>query len=247
MLKFLKRNKRETHSNLYGMELVKIEAGGFTMGCPRDEPERISGETEHFVTLMRPFFMGVHPVTQKQWKSVMGNNPSKFKKEENAPVEGVIWDQAVAFCEKLSQKDKKKYRLPTEAEWEYACRAGTTTPFNFGSKISYDLCNYDSKWGYNGSMKRKGIGRTTPVGNYPANPWGLFDMHGNVWEWCSDWFGPYRTDRNTDPTGALKGEERVMRGGSWMHTPRRARSACRGVSVPDAKEPFIGLRVAMDA
>ena len=171
------------------------------MGSPANEPERSDDETQHRVTLTKGFYLGVHQVTQAQWQAVMGNNPSHFKGDSNLPVENVSWDDCVAFCEALGKKDGKTYRLPTEAEWEYACRAGTTTPFHFGDTISVNQANYDGNYTYGNGKKGVYRQKTTPVGSFPANAWGLFDMHGNVWEWCADWYGPYPEEELKDPQG----------------------------------------------
>ena len=145
----------------------------------------------------------------------MGTNHSDFKGEKNLPVEQVEWDGCQEFAKKLRDKDKKPYRLPTEAEWEYACRAGTTTPFYFGDTISTDQANYDGNHVYGNGKKGVYREKTTPVGSFPANAWGLHDMHGNVWQWCQDWYGDYPQNDVVDPQGPEKGKLRVLRGGSW--------------------------------
>ena len=149
---------------------------------------------------------GVYTVTQEQWQAVMGNNPSHFKGEKNLPVEKVSWDDCQEFIKKLREKDKKPYRLPTEAEWEYACRAGTTTPFHFGETISTDQANYNGNFTYGNGKKGVYRKKTTPVGSFPANAWGLHDMHGNVWQWCQDWYGDYPQKDVVDPQGPEKGD-----------------------------------------
>ena len=175
------------------------------MGSPEGGRKRKSdNETQHKVTLTKGFYMGVHAVTQEQWQAVMGNNPSKFKGEKNLPVEQVSWDDCQEFIKKLREKDKKLYRLPTEAEWEYSCRAGTTTPFHFGETISTDQANYNGNFTYGNGKKGKYREKTTPVGSFPANAWGLHDMHGNVWQWCQDWYGDYPQKDVVDPTGTRK-------------------------------------------
>ena len=177
--------------------------------------------------------MGVHQVTQAQWQAVMGANPSHFKGESNLPVENVSWDECVAFCEALGKKDGKPYRLPTEAEWEYACRAGTTTPFHFGGTITVNQANYDGNYTYGNGKKGVYRQKTTPVGSFPANAWGLFDMHGNVWEWCADWYGPYPEEELKDPQGFVGGDRRVCRGGSWTATQgTAARRTATGTRLP---------------
>jgi sulfatase modifying factor 1 len=186
--------------------------------------------------------MGVYTVTQEQWKKVMGSNPSWFKGEKNLPVEQVSWGDCQKFIKKLRQ-DNKPYRLPTEAEWEYACRAGTTTPFHFGETLSTDEANYYGQ-AVDGNGK-KGVDRdkTLPVGSFPANRWGLHDMHGNVWQWCQDWYGSYPEIDVVDPIGPDEGYWRVLRGGSWCGAPCGCRSAFRHATVPAARVYYYGLRV----
>jgi formylglycine-generating enzyme required for sulfatase activity len=189
------------------MKLVLIRPGKFMMGSPDSEEGHKADEgPQHQVTISKPFYMGVTEVTQAQFEAVMGTNPSKFKGPTN-PVESVTWDEAVEFCRRLSEKTGKTFRLPTEAEWEYACRAGTKTRFSFGDSESvlgdYAWCTSNSG------------GKTHPVGQKKPNAWGLYDMHGNVWEWCADWFGDYSSGSSTDPQGPGSGGSRVLRGGSW--------------------------------
>jgi formylglycine-generating enzyme required for sulfatase activity len=192
--------------NSIGMRFVPIQAGTFTMG---------EGEQAHQVTLTQAFHLGQYEVTQEQYERVMGKNPSKFKGKQN-PVEMVKWNDAVEFCRKLSELSEEKsagivYRLPTGAEWEYSCRAGTTTKYSFGDSSS-ELGDY--------AWYSKNSGKTThPVGGKKPNPWGLYDMHGNVWEWCQDRYGDYPSGSVTDPTGAASGSVRVSRGGSWFNIP----------------------------
>jgi formylglycine-generating enzyme required for sulfatase activity len=172
----------------------------------------------------------------------MGSNPSGFKSEKNLPVETVSWDDCQEFIKKLREKHNKPYRLPTEAEWEFCCRAGTTTPFVFGETIFTDQANYNGDIYGTG---KKGINRdkTTPVDSFPANAWGLHDMPGNIWQWCQDWLGAYPQKDVIDPTGPEKGTRRVMRGGSWGGPPRVCRSACRNSSEPGGSSTSIGLRL----
>ena len=216
--------------NSIGMRFVPIQAGTFTMG---------EGKTAHKVTLTQAFHLGQHEVTQEQYEKVMGKNPSKFKGKQN-PVEMVSWNDAVEFCRKLSDLPAEKsaghvYRLPTEAEWEYACRAGTTTKYSFGDDAS-KLEQY--AW-YDKNSDR----RTHPVGEKKPNAWGLYDMHGNVWEWCQDWDGDYPSGSVTDPTGAASGSVRVCRGGSWVSFSVNCRSAYRYWYSPDYRDYFLGFRV----
>lgn len=230
-------------TNSLGMKFVWIPPGNFVMGSPKDEKERDNNETQHKVTLTKGFYMGVYTVTQEEWQAVMGKNPSHFKGEKNLPVEKVSWEDCQEFIKKLREKDKKPYRLPTEAEWEYACRAGTTTPFHFGETISTDQANYDGNQTYGNGKKGVYRKKTTPVGSFPANAWGLHDMHGNVWQWCQDWLGDYPQKDVVDPQGPDAGQSRVLRGGSWFNSPLFCRSAFRAGYGPGFSGSNDGLRV----
>ena len=238
-----KKDPPKDFTNSIGMKFVWIKPGSFMMGSPKEEKERGGDETQHKVTLTKGFYMGVYTVTQEQWKEVMGNNPSEFKGEKNLPVEMVSWDDCQAFIKKLREKDKKPYRLPTEAEWEYSCRAGTTTPFHFGETISTDQANYNGTYTYGNGKKGLLRLKTTPVGSFPANAWGLHDMHGNIWQWCQDWFGDYPQDDVVDPQGPEKGKFRVRRGGSWGYHPLNCRSAFRTWSEPGHRSSLFGCRL----
>jgi formylglycine-generating enzyme required for sulfatase activity len=174
----------------------------------------------------------------------MGNNPSKFDGERNLPVDSVSWDDCQEFIKKLGEKDKRAYRLPSEAEWELACRAGTKTPFSFGETISTDQVNYNGEEVYGNGKKGVFREKTTPVGSFPANAWGLHDMHGNLWQWCQDWFGDYPQKDMVDPQGPEKGEGRVLRGGSWSVGPQRCRSADRLGARPGGSGLTFGFRIA---
>jgi formylglycine-generating enzyme required for sulfatase activity len=219
-------------TNSIGMKFVWIAPGNFMMGSPKEEKERQDDETQHKVTLTKGFYMGVHLVTQEQYETVMGNNPSNFKGEKNLPVDSVSWDDCQAFIKKLREKDKKVYRLPSEAEWEFACRAGTKTPFHFGETISTEQANYNGDFIYGTGKKGVYRRKTTPVGSFPANAWGLHDMPGNLWQWCQDWYGEYPQKDVVGPQGADNGKSRVLRGGSWENIPRLCRSAYRNGYVP---------------
>jgi formylglycine-generating enzyme required for sulfatase activity len=187
--------------------------------------------------------MGVYTVTQEEWQAVMGNNSSIFKGEKNLPVDNVSWNDCQGFIKKLREKDKRPYRLPTEAEWEYACRAGTKTPFHFGETISTDKANYNGNLTYGDGKKGVFREKTTPVGSFPANAWGLHDMHGNIWQWCQDLHRDYPKKDVVDPTGPEKGQFRVMRGGSWYDDPLSCLSASRGVNVPASRTYHNGCRL----
>src|SRR5579872_2993089 len=193
------------------MTFAWCPAGSFLMGGTI----HIDEQPIHKVTLTKGFYMGIHPVTQAQWTSVMGTDPSQFK-GANRPVETVTWYECNEFCAKLSGllNSQVTVRLPSEAEWEYACRSGTATEYHFGDVINTDLANYDGNYSFNDSPKGKNRKETTDVGSFPANSWGLFDVHGNVWEWCRDAKHPYAAADRTDPDGQPNDDTRVMRGGS---------------------------------
>lgn len=226
-------------SNSIGIKFVLIPPGEFIMGSPTNEPGREGNEASHKVKLTQPFGLAVYEVTQEQYQQVMGNNPSRFKGPKN-PVEMVSWDDAVEFCSRLSALPDEKasgyiYRLPTEAEWEYACRAGTTTKYSFGDN---DAQLGDYAWYDLNSNKS-----SHPVGQKRANPWGLYDMHGNVWEWCHDWYGDYPGGAVEDPTGLPSGTKRAYRGGCWGYFSVGCRSALRTMNTPDYRLSDHGFRV----
>ena len=203
--------------------LAWIKPGTFTMGSPSTEKERRSNEgPQTQVILSRGFWMSKYEVTQEEYLAVMmGNNPSRFKEDLKRPVEQVSWNDATNYCGKLTAREKAVgrlpagyvYRLPTEAEWEYACRAGTTTATAFGNSLSSAQANFNGNYPYNGAAIGPNIVGTTAVGSYAPNAWGLYDMHGNVYEWCADWSGTYPGGSVTDPKGAVTGSYRVDRGG----------------------------------
>ena len=225
--------------NKVTMKLVLIPAGKFIMGSPEGEKARGNDEGPQCeVTISKGFYMGVYEVTQEQYEAVTGKNPSKFKGPAN-PVDSVGWADAVDFCGKLSEKTGRKVRLPTEAQWEYACRAGTGTKFGFGDEDG-DLRDY--AWYIANSRDT-----THPVGQKKPNAWGLYDMHGNVYEWCSDfWSGSYANAKTSNPEGPGSGTFRVLRGGSWHNYPQHCRSAYRNRGVPDNRHISYGFRVAVD-
>jgi uncharacterized protein (TIGR02996 family) len=232
-------------TNALGMSFTWVWPGTFLMGSPPDEPERGDDEMQHRVTLTRGFWLGVTPVTQEQWQAVMGSNPSRFREEHNLPVERVSWESCQKCCDKLTQVAGTTCRLPTEAEWEYACRGGTTTPFHFGVTISTDQANYDGRHVYAGGCKGIHRWKTTPASTFPANAWGLRDMHGNVWEWCLDWYGDYDDSVVTDPRGSKGGESRILRGGCWDYIPSCCRAACRLSRTPARRLGNLGFRVVL--
>jgi len=230
------------------LDMVAIPGGSFVMGSPDTEAGRSSYEGPQATVNIPAFFMGKYEVTQEQYQVVMGNSPSYSDfKGAKRPVENVSWNDAVEFCRKLSQKTGKTYRLPSEAEWEYACRAGTTTPFYFGETITPDLVNYDGNYPYARAPKGLYRQQTTDVGSFPPNPFGLYDMHGNVWEWCSDrWHDNYNgapTDGSSWETGT--DNNRVLRGGSWLNNAVYCRSADRRYLSAVNRWRDRGFRVAV--
>jgi formylglycine-generating enzyme required for sulfatase activity len=232
-------NLPETITSTVGIKLKLIPAGTFTMGEAGSSNE--SNEKPHRVTLTRPFYMGVHEVTNAQWKQVMGSVPSQ-RKDDDLPVEQVSWDDTVEFCRKLSAVPEERragrvYRLPTEAEWEYACRAGTTMKYSFGDD---ETLLGDYGWFTDNSARQ-----THPVGQKKPNAWGLYDMHGNVWEWCSDWHGQYPDGVVTNPQGPSSGSLRVRRGGGWISAAWDCRSADRAGIIPSYRGSYLGIRLAL--
>ena len=237
-------------TNSIGMKLVLIPKGTFMMGSPESEQGRQKDETQHEVTISKDYYLGVYEVTQAQYEKVMGKNPSHFQGaivgNENAdlPVDNVSWNDAVEFCKKLSDLPEEKkagrvYRLPTEAEWEYACRAGSKTAYSFDDEEGL-LPEY-------GWFDRNSSNRTHTVGLLEPNAWGLYDMHGNVWEWCSDRHGDYPKGAVSDPTGPKEGSGRVYRGGSWRIEAALCRSADRLRSVPSYRLRNFGFRLALSS
>lgn len=265
-------------TNSIGMKLVLIPKGSFTMGSPIEQKIRAKEEVQHQVTISQDYYLGVTEVTQGQYKIVMGTNPSYFQKRvlrkndtSKHPVEQVSWDNAVEFCRKLSEVPEEKkagrvYRLPTEAEWEYACRAGTKSAYNFGDDrrnlgdhawfgnnsgtktldsavLWHELKNTPQD--YLDTLLSEGCA-THPCGEKKANAWGLYDMHGNVFEWCSDWYSDYPKEAVTDPTGPKEGSFRVIRGGGWFISPANCRSAYRNGQRPSDGVVGNGFRLALD-
>ena len=238
--------------NGVGMRLVPIPAGSFTMGSPKSETGRNADEQAVAVTITRPFFMGATVVTQGQWRKVMGSEPWKGERcvERGAgyPAVYVDWHGAVAFCQALTAAERKAgrlpagaaYRLPTEAEWEYACRAGTTTAYSFGASARR-LGEF--AWFYGNTETARQQFAHAVAGKKP-NPWGLFDMHGNTYEWCADWYAP-KLVGGSDPRGPSRGVSRVLRGGGWGYEPPRCRSADRNKNDPTFADFSGGFRVVL--
>jgi uncharacterized protein (TIGR02996 family) len=236
-------------TNSQGMQFAWVPGGSFLMGSPPQEPGRQEDEVQHLVTLSRGFYLGVHPVTQAQWRAVMGDNPSCYPGDDR-PVECVSWEDCEEFCRALARKEHlpaelpSPYRLPTEAEWEYAARAGTTTPYFFGPVLSQEQANYHVNYSGRGKPAGKYHQETTPAGSFPGNGWGLRDMHGNVFEWCADWYAPYPPTAVVDPFVDKGGSGvRVLRGGSWHSLVRRCRSAFRGWGAPSYRGSDVGCRI----
>jgi len=255
-------NQPKVLTNSIDMKLVLISKGTFMMGSPPDEKGSEEDERRHEVTISRDYHLGMHEVTQAQYKKIMGKNPSHFQGDAvaerhpetnrvvkdvdsaNHPVEQVSWEDAVEFCQRLSALPEEKkagrvYRLPSEAEWEYACRAGSQMAYSFGSDEK-SLVNFG--W-YDSNSK----GMTHAVGLKKANAWGLYDMHGNVFEWCADWYGEYPKGSATDPRGPEVGSRRVDRGGCWYFDAVYCRSAGRFRRGPSFRDDFLGFRVALSS
>lgn len=233
--------------NGIGMEFVYVPAGSFLMGSPSSE---IGWETDerplHQVTIREGFYMGRYEVTQAQWRAVMRRNPSSFRNCRRCPVDSVSWSDAQRFIRRLNARgDGFTYRLPTEAEWEYACRAGTTTPFAFGSSLSWAQANFDGTFPYGGAAKGAHRMKTMPVGSFRPNAWGVYDMHGNVWEWCEDWHHYNYDGAPADGRAWLSGglqKFRVLRGGSWKDRAYYLRSGERGGDASGSRV-YYGFRV----
>jgi formylglycine-generating enzyme required for sulfatase activity len=234
-------------TNNIGMRLIRIPAGTFQMGSPANEIDRDDDkEDQHQVTISKPFYIGRTEVTQGEWKKVMGTEPWKGKdyvqEGDDYPAVYVSWNDTVEFCQKLSRREGKTYRLPSESEWEYACRGGTTARFSFGDDET-DAGKY--AWFY-GNAVRIGEDFAHRVAQKKPNPWQLYDMHGNVWEWCGDWYGEYPDNIRRDPRGPDSGLSRVLRGGSWTKGAHNVRCARRDGDVPEARAGGIGFRLVLE-
>ncbi|MEB3149042.1 MAG: bifunctional serine/threonine-protein kinase/formylglycine-generating enzyme family protein [Sphaerospermopsis sp.] len=234
------------------LEMVEIPGGTFLMGSPETEKDRALNEGPQRQVTVPSFFMGKYPLTQAQYQAIMGDNPSRFKGDGSTtltnqrPVERVSWNDAVNFCERLSQKTGKTYRLPSEAQWEYACRAGTTTPFYFGESITTDLVNYNGNETYGSAPKGEYRQQTTDVGSFPPNAFGLYDMHGNVWEWCLDDWVDYNNAPTDGSAVTSQGGRKLLRGRSWGNNPRDCRSAYRSISLdPGSSDLDYGFRLVV--
>ncbi len=247
-------------TNFLSMKLAIVPAGSFQMGSTRsEEGHRMEEDPIHEIQITRPFYLGIYPVTQTQYELLMGYNPAFFTREKGGapdhPVEQVNWHEAMEFCQRLSEMPQEKqakrvYRLPTEAEWEYACRAGTKTATAFGPHLNSAQANFNGNFPYGHATKGTYRFRTAKVGSYKPNPWGLYDMHGNVWEWCWDWYDAYYYGycNKRDPKGGDPNAEnrRVIRGGSWYDHGHLCRSACRGRAGPKDRAYTIGFRIVLD-
>jgi formylglycine-generating enzyme required for sulfatase activity len=248
------------------LTMLWMPPGRFWMGSPEEEPERRTNEGPQHLVQLQGFFLAQTPITQAQWRQVadwkpnkgerawnqkLNPNPSHFEGDQR-PVEQVSWEDAMVFCRRLSQRSGRRYTLPSEAQWEYACRAGTTTPFHFGSTISTKLANYNGNSVYGDGEKGEYRQQTMDVASFPANPWGLHDIHGNVWEWCADhWHGNYEgapEDGSAWIDEEVKEDKnsmnvRLLRGGSWRYHPALCRSAFREGGRPVIRYDGIGFRV----
>jgi formylglycine-generating enzyme required for sulfatase activity len=228
-----------------GMQFAFVRPQAFEMGTPVTEAGRDAQETRHLVELTRPYYIARHEVTQGQWEQVMGNNPSHFAGCDRCPVERVNFHDVQAFITKLHALTGEPYRLPTEAEWELACRAGGTLPFGDRASLSSRDANIDGNFPYN-APKGTARNETTTVGWFPPNPWGLHDMSGNVWEWVQDWHCPYPAGPVTDPVGSCASPYRVIRGGSWKFDGNSARCGLRYTHRPQDLGYSLGFRLVRD-
>jgi formylglycine-generating enzyme required for sulfatase activity len=228
------------------LKLVRLPAGTFVMGSPEGEPGRdAKAEVQHRVTISRPFYMGACEVTQEQYRAVTGKSTDSMA-DPKQPVGNVTWEQAEEFCRKLSAKTARNVALPTEAQWEYACRAGTQSAFNTGALPTSKQANFNGTQAYGKNADGGYLGRSASVGSYPPNAWGLYDMHGNAYEWCADWFSWPTESAVTDPAGPATGDYHVLRGGSWYEFPEKCRSAARSMDRPNRTNRDYGFRVVVE-
>jgi len=265
------QDKRQVITNSIGMKLARIPAGIFMMGSPRKEAERDRRETRHEVTITRSFDIGVYEVTQAEYIVVMTGTPdfrnrAAFNRDRGGsldhPMENVEWKNAVTFCKRLSARSQekaagRKYRLPTETEWEYACRAGSQTAFHTGDSLASVQANFNGKYPYGDAEKGRYLRKTAKVGSYKPNAFGLYDMHGNVAEWCADFYDPEYYDNSPEenplgpPVGVVStsfgGFYMVARGGSWVDDARACRTAYRYRAMPATQYRLIGFRVVCEA
>ena len=255
--------------NSFGMRFVLIPPGEFMMGA-KETPDQVAvncamgnaapgwfidEHPRHKVTLTKAFYMSIHEISNASHEALTAKPapkkapkkdpkaPVKVKPPPNEPASKISWSSAEKLCKSLSQKEKRTYDIPTEAQWEYACRAGTETPFSFGPAASTDKANYNGDYTYGAGRKGKNLAKVVPVGSLPPNAWGLYEMHGNLSEWCKDVYQKYSAEAQTDPTGPEKGSARVLRGGSWRSYPGACRSAFRHNMGAGAASTAIGLRL----
>jgi formylglycine-generating enzyme required for sulfatase activity len=256
--------KWTTITNSIGMEFALIEAGEFVMGSPQTEAERLPDEVQHRVRISRPYYLGCFEVTQDEYGLVTGNHPSEHSPSGRRrrmdgnpysghfPVTNVTWNDAEEFCRRLSALPEeieagRRYRLPTEAEWEYACRGGSTTVFAFGDSLSAGQANIKGTEPYGNGAPGIAWRRPRAVGSYPPNDFGIYDMHGNAWEWCRDWYAPYDQSALTeDPAGPVEGTKKVLRGSCCYLAAHFARSARRNSEAATFTAPNLGLRVVCE-
>jgi formylglycine-generating enzyme required for sulfatase activity len=247
---------KEYLENSIGMVFVKIPAGKFVMGSPLNEQNRFTDEHQHQVQLTQPLYIGIFTVTQEQYARVMKHGTGyRLVKDNGEPMVWVTWHDALRFCKLLSNLEAERqagrtYRLPTEAEWEYACRSGAASysAFHYGTALTSDLANFDGNFPYPpyGTLQGANLEWTTPVGSYQPNNFGLYDMHGNVWEWCADWYdaGYYKNSPRNDPENTSVSTKKVLRGGCWKNRGSDCRSAHRGRREPETPWDHVGFRVA---
>jgi formylglycine-generating enzyme required for sulfatase activity len=244
------QNPAKRFTNALGMTFVYISAGAFSMGSPDTIAFHHPDECLQDVIISKGFYIQNTEVTQRQWVKVMGANPAVYQRGgDSHPVENISWNEAVEFIKRVREVTQSPgYRLPREAEWEYACRAGTTTAYAFGNCLKTNQANFDGSNPLPGCPRGQYRQRTVPVASFSPNAWGVFDMHGNVWEWCGDWYGPRASDNRvlTDPKGPETGRKRVIRGGSWSFLAHDCRSANRDRAAPHIRLPDIGLRLVFE-